>query len=256
MYNGFVRCFTRDLERASLLKQSLRKRPGAPACHGAAHRPRPVPWRVGARGRRGGREHNQDRPLPHPAAGDRLLRERLPRPDLPHHGTDQQVAHGRLAPRRRDRHRGSDGCRPCWRTRRDVRRKSARVPGSLGSPPDNREGRGGGARPRAGEGCPGSLGGVSAALRHHRRGAGPRRNARSRAGQGTNNEDPGTNKAKRLTAFRRERGLVVLVCGTLGNNIRMLMPLTITHAEVARGLTILEEGLAHLSLAGAEDGRH
>jgi 4-aminobutyrate aminotransferase-like enzyme len=107
-----------------------------------------------------------------------------------------------------------------------------------------------------GEGCPGSLGGVSAALRHHRRGAGPRRNAGSRAGQGPNNEDPGTNKAKRLTAFRRERGLVVLVCGTLGNNIRMLMPLTITHAEVARGLTILEEGLAHLSLAGAEDGRH
>ena len=67
---------------------------------------------------------------------------------------------------------------------------------------------------------------------------------------------PGTDEAKRLTAFCRERGLIILGCGTLGNNIRLLMPLTITHAEVARGLTILEQGLAYLSLAGAEDGGH
>ncbi|HSD51232.1 MAG TPA: 4-aminobutyrate--2-oxoglutarate transaminase [Candidatus Methylomirabilis sp.] len=58
---------------------------------------------------------------------------------------------------------------------------------------------------------------------------------------------PAADEAKKLTAFCRERGLIVLDCGTLGNNIRTLMPLTITSEQLAKGLTILEEGLKHIS---------
>jgi 4-aminobutyrate aminotransferase/(S)-3-amino-2-methylpropionate transaminase len=58
---------------------------------------------------------------------------------------------------------------------------------------------------------------------------------------------PAADGAKRLTAFSREHGLIVLDCGTLGNTIRTLMPLTITQEQLARGLAILEEGLQHIS---------
>lgn len=58
---------------------------------------------------------------------------------------------------------------------------------------------------------------------------------------------PAADEAKKLTAFCREHGLIILDCGTLGNNIRTLMPLTITKDQLAKGLTILEEGLKHIS---------
>lgn len=58
---------------------------------------------------------------------------------------------------------------------------------------------------------------------------------------------PAADEAKRLTAFCREHGLIILDCGTLGNNIRTLMPLTITPDQLSRGLRILEEGLKHIS---------
>jgi 4-aminobutyrate aminotransferase/(S)-3-amino-2-methylpropionate transaminase len=58
---------------------------------------------------------------------------------------------------------------------------------------------------------------------------------------------PAADKAKSLTAFCREHGLIILDCGTLGNNIRTLMPLTITPDQLAKGLGILEVGLKHLS---------
>jgi 4-aminobutyrate aminotransferase/(S)-3-amino-2-methylpropionate transaminase len=60
-------------------------------------------------------------------------------------------------------------------------------------------------------------------------------------------KQPAADEAKRLTAYCRERGLIVLDCGTLGNNIRTLMPLTITPDQLARGLAILEDGLRHVS---------
>ncbi len=59
---------------------------------------------------------------------------------------------------------------------------------------------------------------------------------------------PASDEAKKLTAFCREHGLIILDCGTLGNNIRTLMPLTITLDQLAKGLTILEEGLKHISV--------
>ena len=59
---------------------------------------------------------------------------------------------------------------------------------------------------------------------------------------------PAADEAKKLTAFCREHGLIILDCGTLGNNIRTLMPLTITPDQLARGLAILEEGLKDISV--------
>jgi len=58
---------------------------------------------------------------------------------------------------------------------------------------------------------------------------------------------PAAEEAKKLTAFCREHGLIILDCGTLGNNIRTLMPLTITPDQLAKGLGILEDGLKHLA---------
>ncbi len=58
---------------------------------------------------------------------------------------------------------------------------------------------------------------------------------------------PAADDAKKLTAFCREHGLIILDCGTLGNNIRTLMPLTITPEQLAKGLRILDDGLGHLT---------
>ncbi len=59
---------------------------------------------------------------------------------------------------------------------------------------------------------------------------------------------PAAEAAKKLTAYCREHGLIVLDCGTLGNNIRTLMPLTIAPEQLAKGLQILEEGLRQVSV--------
>ncbi len=58
---------------------------------------------------------------------------------------------------------------------------------------------------------------------------------------------PSQDKAKALVKFCHERGLILLSCGTFGNVIRLLMPLTITEEDLNKGLTILEEGLAAIS---------
>ena len=58
---------------------------------------------------------------------------------------------------------------------------------------------------------------------------------------------PAAEEAKKLTAYCREHGLIILDCGTLGNNIRTLMPLTITPDQLAKGFRILEDGLKQLA---------
>ncbi len=58
---------------------------------------------------------------------------------------------------------------------------------------------------------------------------------------------PAADAAKKLTTYCRDHGLIVLDCGTLGNNIRTLMPLTITAEQLAKGLQILEDALRHIS---------
>jgi 4-aminobutyrate aminotransferase/(S)-3-amino-2-methylpropionate transaminase len=56
-------------------------------------------------------------------------------------------------------------------------------------------------------------------------------------------KEPAAELAKRTTEAARERGLILLSCGTLGNVIRILVPLVISDDDLARGLEILEESL-------------
>jgi 4-aminobutyrate aminotransferase / (S)-3-amino-2-methylpropionate transaminase / 5-aminovalerate transaminase len=56
-------------------------------------------------------------------------------------------------------------------------------------------------------------------------------------------------RASRVTARAREKGLVLLSCGMHGNVIRILVPLTIDDALLARGLDLLEESLDDASTA-------
>jgi 4-aminobutyrate aminotransferase / (S)-3-amino-2-methylpropionate transaminase / 5-aminovalerate transaminase len=50
-------------------------------------------------------------------------------------------------------------------------------------------------------------------------------------------------RASRVTAAAREKGLVLLSCGLYGNVIRILVPLTIDDELLERGLDLLEESL-------------
>jgi 4-aminobutyrate aminotransferase-like enzyme len=49
--------------------------------------------------------------------------------------------------------------------------------------------------------------------------------------------------ATAVTSAARERGLVLLSCGTYGNVVRILVPLSIPDGELAHGLDLLEESL-------------
>jgi len=57
---------------------------------------------------------------------------------------------------------------------------------------------------------------------------------------------PAAEEAKRLASFCLERGLILLVCGTYSNVIRVLAPFVITDAELEQGLSILEAGLEEI----------
>jgi 4-aminobutyrate aminotransferase/(S)-3-amino-2-methylpropionate transaminase len=56
-------------------------------------------------------------------------------------------------------------------------------------------------------------------------------------------KEPAADFTTRTTTAARERGLILLSCGTLGNVIRILVPLVISDDDLARGLEILEESL-------------
>ena len=60
-------------------------------------------------------------------------------------------------------------------------------------------------------------------------------------------KEPAADEAKALVKTCFEKGLLLLSCGTFGNVIRTLMPLTITDGQLERGLAIMEEGLAALA---------
>jgi 4-aminobutyrate aminotransferase/(S)-3-amino-2-methylpropionate transaminase len=59
--------------------------------------------------------------------------------------------------------------------------------------------------------------------------------------------EPAADEAKKLAAFCLERGLIILVCGTYSNVVRVLVPFVITDAQLEKGLSILEQGLAEIS---------
>jgi 4-aminobutyrate aminotransferase-like enzyme len=56
-------------------------------------------------------------------------------------------------------------------------------------------------------------------------------------------------RASRVTAAARERGLVLLSCGMYGNVIRILVPLSIEDELLERGLDLLEESLGDADAA-------
>ena len=62
--------------------------------------------------------------------------------------------------------------------------------------------------------------------------------------------EPSPTLASAITGAARERGLVLLSCGLYGNVIRILVPLTISDEELARGLDLLEESLGDAGARG------
>jgi 4-aminobutyrate aminotransferase/(S)-3-amino-2-methylpropionate transaminase len=65
-----------------------------------------------------------------------------------------------------------------------------------------------------------------------------------------NTKEPAAEEAKALVKKCAEKGLIILACGSLGNVIRILMPLVITDEQLDKGMTILEESIAALSAKG------
>ena len=57
-------------------------------------------------------------------------------------------------------------------------------------------------------------------------------------------KQPDADMAKRLCAEATQRGLILLSCGTYGNVIRILVPLTASDAIVDEGLAIIKASLA------------
>jgi len=56
---------------------------------------------------------------------------------------------------------------------------------------------------------------------------------------------PATEMTKRVVAAARSRGLILLSCGSYGNVIRILVPLTASDTLVSEGLDILTDCIAH-----------
>lgn len=59
---------------------------------------------------------------------------------------------------------------------------------------------------------------------------------------------PAAAAAKELVAYCHAKGLILLACGGYGNVIRVLMPLVITDEQLEKGLAIMADGLASLSV--------
>jgi 4-aminobutyrate aminotransferase/(S)-3-amino-2-methylpropionate transaminase len=68
-------------------------------------------------------------------------------------------------------------------------------------------------------------------------------------GHGGDLAKPDAELAKRVVAAAAERGLILLTCGTWGNVVRILVPLTASDALIDEGLGILGEALRHVGAA-------
>ena len=58
---------------------------------------------------------------------------------------------------------------------------------------------------------------------------------------------PDAEMAKKVVAAAAERGLILLTCGTWGNVVRIMVPLTASDGVIDEGLAILANALAHVS---------
>jgi 4-aminobutyrate aminotransferase-like enzyme len=54
---------------------------------------------------------------------------------------------------------------------------------------------------------------------------------------------PDKELTSRLLKAALERGLILLSCGTFGNTVRVLVPLTITDDVIEEGLDVLDQAL-------------
>ena len=63
---------------------------------------------------------------------------------------------------------------------------------------------------------------------------------------------PDADMTKRLVTDAMQRGLILLSCGTYGNVLRILVPLTASDAVVDEGLDILEASLSAVSAVSAK----
>jgi 4-aminobutyrate aminotransferase/(S)-3-amino-2-methylpropionate transaminase len=61
------------------------------------------------------------------------------------------------------------------------------------------------------------------------------------------NKEPAADEAKQMAAVCLEKGLLILVCGTYGNVVRILTPFVITDEQLEKGLSIMEAALKDIS---------
>jgi 4-aminobutyrate aminotransferase/(S)-3-amino-2-methylpropionate transaminase len=61
------------------------------------------------------------------------------------------------------------------------------------------------------------------------------------------NKEPAADEAKQMAAHCLEKGLLILVCGSYGNVVRILAPFVITDEQLEKGLSIMEEALKQIS---------
>ena len=64
--------------------------------------------------------------------------------------------------------------------------------------------------------------------------------------KGADNE-PAADEAKQLATYCLGKGLLILVCGSYGNVVRVLAPFVITDDQLENGLSIMEAGLQEIS---------
>jgi 4-aminobutyrate aminotransferase/(S)-3-amino-2-methylpropionate transaminase len=60
---------------------------------------------------------------------------------------------------------------------------------------------------------------------------------------------PAADEAKMLSNYCLEKGLVVLVCGSYSNVIRILAPFVITDEQLEVGLAIMEKGFREITMS-------
>jgi 4-aminobutyrate aminotransferase/(S)-3-amino-2-methylpropionate transaminase len=60
------------------------------------------------------------------------------------------------------------------------------------------------------------------------------------------NREPAADEAKQVAAHCLENGLLILVCGTYGNVVRILAPFVISDEQLEKGLSIMEEALKEI----------
>ena len=65
--------------------------------------------------------------------------------------------------------------------------------------------------------------------------------------EGGDSHKPNPTAVAQVVAKARDKGLILLSCGTYGNVLRVLVPLTSPNEQLDKGLAIIEECFAELA---------